>query len=137
MGGVGPISCPHGYDFENDPYYRATGIPPREITCLICCGEGFCGDGFIPEDWGAKTYRGEERAWRRYLKQFTPEGRCRRCNGSGLVENTEKIGTTYEKVRPMSDDELMSAKITLTGGKANMTIYDVYGHQRTPYAASR
>jgi hypothetical protein len=43
----------------------------------------------------------EKRARRQYLKEFTENGDCRRCNGRGLVENTEKIGTTYVKLSPV------------------------------------
>jgi hypothetical protein len=48
-----PMMCWHEHDFENDPGYRATGIPPDEITCPVCDGEG--GLMFAPGDWGCKT----------------------------------------------------------------------------------
>jgi len=71
-----PVMCWHEHDFENDPGYRATGIPPDEITCPVCCGEG-CAMFDPYNDWGCKTVAGEERACRRYLKVFSEDGRCR------------------------------------------------------------
>lgn len=58
-----------------------------EKPCPQCSGEGFVAFE-DPEDWGCKTLAGEERAYRRYLKQFTEDGRCRHCNGSGETEGT-------------------------------------------------
>jgi hypothetical protein len=109
------MMCWHKHDFENDPGYRATGIPPAEIACPVCGGEG--GLMFAPGDWGCKmalvpfapgalcvkavSAAAEKRARKQYLKEFTEDGHCRHCNGRGLVENTEKIGTTYVKLSPV------------------------------------
>jgi RecJ-like exonuclease len=63
------------YDYANDPFYVATGEPPLEIVCPCCSGEGFIGE---------RTTK-----------------KCPRCKGRGMVENTEKVGTTYRRLSPV------------------------------------
>jgi hypothetical protein len=77
------------YDYENDPYYVATGEPPLEIVCPDCGGEGI---GEIEEYDMNGDYMGT---------YYTPDGKCPHCKGRGLIENTEKVGTTYRRLSPV------------------------------------
>jgi RecJ-like exonuclease len=80
----------YDYDYENDPFYVATGEPPLEIVCPCCNGEGFIGELEINRD---------EKG--RYCSPYYTTERCPRCKGRGQIENTEKVGTTYRRLSPV------------------------------------
>jgi hypothetical protein len=74
------------YDYENDPFYVATGEPPLEIVCPRCGGEGI----------GELEKNRDENG--RYCSPYFVCESCQRCKGRGQIENMEKVGTTYRQL---------------------------------------